>query len=251
MTEVSAAGVIFEREIVPVLRNPLGLVFTVAQPLVFLLLFGPLLTDVPGTGGESAWQWFVPGILVMTGLFATAGAGWGIQAELVGGSMERILVAPVSRASILAGKTLKEGFSLLAQAVLIVLVAMPLGFRLHPLPVLAGLALLTVFGVGLGSLAIALAILTRKRPETFWGAHQFLLFPLVLLSGVLLPVEDAPGWLATATRINPLTYLVEAERALFAGEFLDVSVLWGSIGALVTAAVGLTVGARAMRNAAS
>ncbi|WP_035857341.1 ABC transporter permease [Cryptosporangium arvum] len=239
-------SVIFEREIAPVLRNPLGLVFTVAQPLVFLLLFGPLLSDVPGTG----WQWFVPGILVMTGLFATAGAGWGIQAELQSGSMERILVAPVSRASILVGKTLKESFSLLAQAVLIVLVAMPLGFRLHPLPVLAGLALLAVFGIGLGSLAIALAILTRKQPETFWGAHQFLLFPLVLLSGVLLPVEDAPGWLATAARLNPLTYLVEAERALFAGEFFDSAVLWGVIGAVLTAAVGLTAGARAMRDAA-
>jgi len=249
MTELSAAGVIFEREITPVLRNPIGLVFTIAQPLVFLLLFGPLLTDVPGTGGESAWQWFVPGIVVMTGLFGTAGAGWAIQAELVGGSLERILVTPVSRASILAGKTLKEVFSLVAQAVIIVAVALPLGFRLYPLNVLAGLALLAVFGIGLGSLAIALAIVLRRQQETFWAVYQFLLFPLVLLSGVLLPVEDAPGWLASASRINPITYLVEAERALFAGDFVHASVPAGVVAAAVTAAIGLVAGARAMRTA--
>ncbi|GAA3394839.1 ABC transporter permease [Cryptosporangium minutisporangium] len=248
-SELGATGTIFAREMAPVLRNPVGLVFTVAQPLVFLLLFGPLLTDVPGTGGESAWQWFVPGILVMTGLFATAGAGYAVQTELAGGSFERILVTPVSRSAILAGKTLKEAFSLVAQAVLIVLVALPFGFRLYPLNVLAGLALLAVFGVGLGSLAIALAIAMRRQQEAFWAVHQFFLFPLVLLSGVLLPVDDAPGWLSVASRINPLTYLVEAERALFAGDFLRSSVLAGAVGAVVTAVIGLAVGARAMRTA--
>ncbi|SHM22938.1 ABC transporter permease [Cryptosporangium aurantiacum] len=249
MSEISAATTIFTREIVPVLRNPFGLLFTIAQPLVFLLLFGPLLTDVPGTGDESPWQWFVPGILVMTGLFATAGAGYAVQTELSGGSMERILVTPVSRASILTGKTMKEVFSLLVQAVMIVLVAIPFGFRLYPLEVLAGLALLSLTGIGLGSLAIALAVVMRKQQEAFWAAHQFFLFPLVLLSGVLLPVDQAPGWLETASRLNPLTYLVEAERALFAGEFLHSSVLWGTIGAGVTAVIGLVVGTRTMRTA--
>ncbi|MFI5956730.1 ABC transporter permease [Cryptosporangium sp. NPDC051539] len=239
-------GVIFAREIAPILRNPIGLVFTMAQPLVFLFFFGPLLTDVPG---ESPWQWFVPGILVMTGLFATAGAGYALQTEMAGGSFERMLVAPVSRASILAGKTLKEAFSLVAQAVIIVVAVLPFGFRLYPLNVLAGLVLLVVFGVGLGSLAIALAIYTRRQQEAFWALHQFLLFPLVLLSGVLLPLDRGPAWLTAVSRVNPLTYLVEAERALFAGDFLDLSVLRGSLGAVATAVIGLAVGTRAMRSA--
>ncbi|TQS40877.1 ABC transporter permease subunit [Cryptosporangium phraense] len=235
----------FVREVTPTVRNPIGLLFTMAQPLVFLLLFGPLLSTVPGTG----WQWFVPGILVMTGLFATAGAGWAVQTELAGGSMERVLVTPVSRSAILAGKTLKEVFSLAAQAVVIVLAALPLGFRLYPLNVLAGLVLLAVFGVGLGSLTIALAIVTRRQQGAFWGLHQFLLFPLVLLSGVLLPVETGPGWLAAVSRANPLTYLVEAERSLFAGEFWVASVFWAAVGAVATAGVGLAVGTRALRSA--
>jgi len=219
---------VFTREMGPVLRNPAGLVLLMAQPLVFLPMFGPLLSgiEVPVADGDSAWQWFVPAILVMTGGFATGGAGYELTTELGGGSLERLFVTPLNRAAILLGKTFKESAALL------------------------GLVLLVVLGIGLGAFTIGLVIVSRHSPGLFWGVQQVLLFPLVLLSGVLLPVESAPGWLIVASQINPITFIVEAERLLFAGEIIRFVVLYGGIAAAFIAAAGLFVGIRAMRRAA-
>lgn len=80
----------------------------------------------------------------------------------------------------------------------------------------------------------------------FWLVQQTLIFPLMLLSGMLLPLETGPGWMQVAAKFNPLAYVVDAERALFAGEIVSATVAWGWIAALTTAAVGLSVGIRAM-----
>lgn len=92
---------------------------------------------------------------------------------------------------------------------------------------LTGLAMLTVFGVGLGSLSYALAIAVRKQEWMFWVVQQTLLFPLMILSGMLLPLQTGPGWMQAASRCNPLAYLVDAERALFAGNLSASTVGWG------------------------
>lgn len=87
----------------------------------------------------------------------------------------------------------------------------------------------------------------RNRRLLFWGIQQTLLFPLLLLAGVMLPIENGPGWLQTMSQFNPLTYVVNAERALFNGVF-DMSVVGaGAAAAAVVAGVGLTVGVWAMR----
>jgi ABC-2 type transport system permease protein len=109
-----------------------------------------------------------------------------------------------------------------------------------------GLGLLAVFGVGLGSLSYALAIAVRRQDWMFWVVHQTLIFPLMILSGMLLPLDTGPAWMQLAARFNPLAYLVDAERALFAGELTSATVAWGAVAALVTAALGLAVGIRAM-----
>ena len=79
--------------------------------------------------------------------------------------------------------------------------------------------------------------------------QQSLLFPLLILSGMMLPLETGPEWMQIVSLVNPLTYIVDAERALFAGTLGDPAVLWGIVAALVTAAVGLTVGVRSIRGA--
>ncbi len=84
------------------------------------------------------------------------------------------------------------------------------------------------------------------NPYLFWMVQQAVLFPLMLLSGMLLPLDHAPGWLAALSDVNPLTYLVDAERALFGGH-LTSAALWGSIASVGTAAVGLTVAVRGVR----
>lgn len=234
---------IFRREFVTVVREPLGLVFEMGQPLLFLFLFGSLLDGAVG----ASWQWFVPGILVMMCLTGPLSSGYNLLVELIGGSMERLMVTPVNRTALLVGRALKEMAILFAQAVLIIVLALPLGFELHLAGAVAGVALLVVFGVGLGSLSFVLAMRSAPSGELFYVVTQGLLFPLLLLSGVLLPTDSGPAWLRVAGDVNPVTYVVEAQRALFAGDLADVSVLYGAAMSFAVAALGLWLGNRAMR----
>jgi ABC-2 type transport system permease protein len=246
---VANTGTVFAREMRPELRNPAGLIFGMAQPLIFLLLFGPLLSGISGGGQETSWQWFVPGIVVMLCLFGTFSAGYFLLMEGDSGSLERMLVTPLSRTAMLVGRTMKEIIMLLAQALLVIAVVLPLGFELHLLGVLAGLVLLVVLGVGMGALSFALALRARRQPTLFYVVQQMLMMPLLLLSGVLLPIENGPAWLAAVAGFNPLTYVVEAERALFAGELTSTTVLSGVIAAAAVALAGLALGTRGMRRA--
>ncbi|MEV0386252.1 ABC transporter permease [Nonomuraea sp. NPDC050643] len=234
---------IFSREFKPALRNPTALLFEMGQPLLFLFLFGALLDGAVG----SSWQWFVPGILVMMCLTGPMGAGYTLLVELIGGSMERLLVTPLNRTAMLVGLSAKAMLTLLVQAVLIILLALPLGFELHAVGVLAGLTQLVIFGVGLGALSFVLAIKSAPSGTLFYIVSQSVLFPLLLLSGVLLPLESAPGWMQVVAGVNPVAYIVEAQRALFSGDLTDPSILYGTAGACALAAIGLYLGNRALR----
>ncbi|MDN3495825.1 ABC transporter permease [Planococcus sp. APC 4015] len=238
---------VLTRELKPVVRDPFTLIFSLVQPLVFLGLFAPLLVGSSGQPVGETLQWFVPGVLVMIVLFGTGAVGSNLQYEMITGSHERTLVAPLSRSSLLVGRALKEVAPIVVQALIIVLIAWPFGFRIDVGGMLAGLALLAVFGIGLGSLSYSLALATKDREWLFWGVQQTLIFPLLILSGMLLPLDDGPEWMRVVSTVNPVNWVVQAERALFAGELGAVTVLWGWIAALVLAAVGLWVGIRAMR----
>jgi len=167
--------------------------------------------------------------------------------EIMTGSYERVLATPLDRSAILVGRALKEFAPLLVQGLIIAVVCIPFGFTFHVLPALAGLVLLGVFGVGIGALSHALALASKNREWLFWGVQQSLLFPLLILSGMMLPLESGPSWMQTAAKFNPLTYMVDAERVLFGGTFADTAVLWGVVAAAVTCAVGLVVGIRSTR----
>lgn len=230
------------RELKPVMTDPFSLVFGLVQPLFFLLLFGPLLEAEAG----SSWAWFVPGVLVMISLFGTAAAGSNLQMDLISGTHERLLVTPLARPALFLGKSVKEFVPLVAQAAVIILAMLPFGFRPHPLGALLGLALLGVLGLGIGSLSCALALAVRNQDWLFWTVHQTLLFPLMILSGMLLPLDAAPAWMRVLSAANPLTHVVNAERDLFAGRLATADVGWGVLAALITAAVGILVGLRAL-----
>lgn len=244
---VTDTGTVLLRELRPTLRDPFSPIMALAQPLVFLGLFGPLLTGVPGLPGGSPWQWFVPGILVMLGLFGTSTTGANLLYEMQTGSHERLLVTPLNRSALLVGRALKEVVPLVAQAVVIIAVILPFGFRLYPAGALLGLLILAVFGVGIGALSYSLAIAVRKHDWLFWGVQQTLIFPLVILSGMMLPLDMGPAWMQAASKANPLTHVVDAERALFAGNLTDPAVAYGAIAALTLAAIGLLVGTTSMR----
>ena len=238
---VTDTGVVFSRELRPILRNPFTVIFTMVQPLVFLALFAPLLPD------EIGLQWFVPGIVVMSCLFGTSMTGSNLLFEIQTGSHERMLVTPLRRPALLIGRALKEIVPMVAQAALIVAVCLPFGFELHLGGALIGMLILAGFCVGLGALSYTLALAAKNQEWLFWTVQQTLLFPLLLLAGMLLPIDDGPGWLRTMARFNPLTYVVDAERALFNGDIATRTTLYGLIAAVGVAAFGLLVGVRAMK----
>ncbi|WP_308798431.1 ABC transporter permease [Agromyces silvae] len=240
---------VFARESRPLVRDPFSVIFSLVQPLVFLGLFGPLLVGASGGDVAATLQWFVPGILVMVALFGTASTGANLLFEMQTGSHERTLVAPLSRSALLVGRALKEVVPLVIQGTIVVLVAVPFGFRLDVPGLIVGLLILAVFGIGFGALSYSLALACRNRDWMFWMVHQTLLFPLMILSGMLLPLEDGPAWMRVAAAVNPLSYLVDAERALLAGDLGAPAVLGGLIAAVATCAVGMLVGIRAMSRA--
>ena len=238
---------VLTRELKPIVRDPFTLIFSLVQPLVFLGLFAPLLIGQSGASAADTLQWFVPGTLVMIVLFGTGATGSNLQYEMMTGSHERTLVAPLARSSLLVGRALKEIAPIIVQSLVIVAIAWPFGFAPHLAGMLVGLVLLAVFGVGLGSLSYALALATKDREWLFWGVQQTLIFPLLILSGMLLPLDAAPGWMRAVASVNPINWVVQAERALFSGQFGNPAVLWGIVSALALAGLGLWVGIRGIR----
>ena len=238
----------FIREMKPLISGWVWLAFGLVQPLLYIGLFVPLLGNV-GIEGASPLQWFIPGMMVMLTLFGTAMVGWSLTEELLSGVLERFLATPMSRPAMLMGRALKEMFPLFFQAVVMIVIALPFGLVLHPLQMLFGLALLGLFGVGVAALSYALAIAAKNNTSLFYMVSQSVALPLMLLGGVLLPLESGPGWLYIASRFNPLTYVIEAERALFIGEFFSLTVLNGTLVVLAVLVIGLGIGGAAIRRA--
>lgn len=244
---LSDVFIVMTRELRPVITDPFSLVVGLIQPLVFLLLFGPLVSqEVNGNG--SPWAWFVPGILVMTSLFGTAGTGSNLQFDLQSGAHERLLVTPLTRPSLFIGRSLKEFVPLVLQAIVVILAMIPFGFRPDPAGAVLGLVLLGVLGIGIGSLSYALAIAVREQDWMFWTVHQTVIFPLMILSGILLPLESGPEWMRVIAQFNPLTHVVNAERDLFAGQLGSANIAFGFLAAIATAILGFLFGLRALRN---
>jgi ABC-2 type transport system permease protein len=234
---------VFSRELRPTLRDPFTIIISMVQPLVFLGLFAPLL---PGGDGGAALQWFVPGMIVMSCLFASSMTGSNLLFEMQTGSHERMLVTPLRRPALLIGRALKEIVPMVVQAALIVVVCLPFGFRLNLAGAVLGLIILAAFAVGLGALSYTLALASKRQEWLFWTVQQTLLFPLLLLAGVLLPLDGGPGWLRALAAWNPLRYVVEAERALFNGDVWATTTVTGLLAAVGVGAFGLLVGVRAM-----
>lgn len=235
---------VMTRELKPIKHEPASILFAMVQPLVFLALFAPLL---PKLESGSALQWFVPGIIAMTCLMGASFTGANLLEEMNTGSHERLLVSPLSRPALLVGRALKEVVPMLAQTAVILIVVTPFSFDLHIGGVLVALGILGVFSVGVGALSFALALVSDGQDWMFWTVQQTLLFPVLLLAGIMLPIDGAPGWLQVASDLNPLTYVVEAVRELFGGQYDLSTIASGFAGAAVVAALGLIVGVRTMQ----
>jgi ABC-2 type transport system permease protein len=225
------------------LRNPAWVVIGIVQPLLYLVLFAPLLKPVvamPGFPPGGAYNVFVPGLLIQLGLFGASGVGFGLIADLRLGIVERMRVTPISRLAMLLGRAFRDMTTMLVQALAIVALSLPFGLSIHPLGLLVVLGLVALMGLGFTSISYALALWLKSEdafaPLTFTAA-----LPLLLLSGVLLPLSLAPDWLRAIAHANPLSYAVDAARAIFNDHLGDPSVIEGFaiMGALTLVAVVL------------
>lgn len=244
---------IFVRDMKLALRSPTWLLIGIMQPLLYLFLFGPLMVSVvdhtPGFPPGSAWQVLTPALIVQTALFSGSFAGVALLTEYRVGVVDRFRGTPASRAALLFGKVLAQAVQATAQSVLIVLVTL-LVFDLDaPLTgLLLSLAIAAVLAIALSSGSYALAMILKSE-AAFPALMNAVLLPLLLLSGVLLPVSEqlAPGWLYNLARINPLTHVVEAQRAAFRGDMGATELLTGALVLLVMAVLALLWGTRTFR----
>src|SRR5207248_723440 len=150
--------VVFRRYLRLSLRNPIWIFVGLVQPVVFLVFFGPLMTrtlESSGTAPAAAWQLFVPGILVQLSLFSGAFVGFAVIAEWRAGVIERLRVTPVSRLALLLGRVLRDVAVMVAQAVVLILTALPFGLRAPLGGVLISLGLVALLALSLTSLSYA------------------------------------------------------------------------------------------------
>jgi len=244
---------IYQRSLMLTLRNPIWVFVGLTQPIAFLLLFGPLLKGIAvagGGSGDNAYNLFVPGLLVQLALFGTMFVGFGLIAELRAGVVERMRVTPISRGSMLLGRTLRDITVLVVQAFLLIALSIPFGLTIDPASLVVVLVLVALIGLALAPISYALG-LALKTEDALAPLLNFVSLPLLLLSGILLPMALAPGWLQSIASLNPLSHAVDAARALFNGQFTDPVVVTGVALMGVLAVLAVWVGSRAFGRAVS
>jgi ABC-2 type transport system permease protein len=242
---------VFERYVSIFLGNPVWVIIGVIQPVLYLLLFAPLLeplSHTPGFPAGGAYNVFVPGLLIQLGLFGASGVGFGLIAELRSGVIERLRVTPVSRFALLLGRTLRDILIMVVQALVLIVLALPFGLSIHPVGVVLMLALLALLGLMMTPISYALALKLGDE-DSFAPLIFTATLPLLLLSGVLLPMSFAPDWLRAIAAANPLAYAVDASRAIFNNHLADPSIGIAVAITAVLAAIAVSLAARAFGRA--
>jgi ABC-2 type transport system permease protein len=236
----------YRRSLILTLRQPVWVAMGLFQPVLYLILFAPLLEGATSAAGASAsaFNWFVPGLLILTAFFAAAFAGFGLVAEIRYGVVERMRVTPMSRFAMLAGRSLRDVTILLAQSTLLILVAIPFGLEIDPAGAVLTLGIVALVGLTFSLLSYTLG-LVFKSEEALAPIAQAVSLPLLLLSGIMLPMALAPDWLQTLSSINPLTHAVDAARALFNGLWDDPQIVVGAVVMGTLAVFSLLLASRA------
>ncbi len=228
--------VVFQRHMRILLRNPVWVFFGLTQPILYLILFGPLLKRVTGggLGGNGSWAIFVPGLLLQLALFGAGFAGFGIIQELREGVIDRQRVTPARRSSLILGRTLGNVVTIAVQSVLLVVVALFFGLNATVGGVAATIALVCLLALGISAASYAMGLILKDE-DAFAPFIQGVSLPLLLLSGVLLPMALAPVWLKRTSQANPLSHVVDASRDLFHGTYSTGTVFWGVVVTFVLA----------------
>lgn len=241
VASLRAVYIIWYRDILRYWRDRWRLVASLAQPLLFLVVFGSGLSSSLGGGlfgggrGLSYTQFMFPGIIGMSILFTAIFGAMSIVWDREFGFLKEVLVAPIDRWSVAIGKALGSTTQAMIQGLIILVLAPFVGVKLSFLTVLEIVPLAAVLAFGLSSLGVAIASMMRSL-QGFQVVMNFLMMPMFFLSGALFPLTNLPGWMTVLTRLNPASYGIDPLRRVVLSDS-------GLPNALVDR-LGLTIGGR-------
>jgi len=224
-------------------HDPTELLTRAVQPALWLLIFGEVLSQIRAipTGKISYMDFMTPGILAQSVLFIAIFSGIAVIWERDLGILHKMLASPAPRAALISGKALSAGERGLSQAVIVYLLALCLAVDIKwSLPAIVGVVFVVILGSALFStFSLIVSCLVRTR-ERFMGVGQLLTMPFFFASNAIYPISIMPRWLQAISRVNPLTYEVDALRGLMViggvsvyGIPVDVGVLLASTAVLV------------------
>ncbi len=216
------------RHLMGLWRQPWWIAVSLVQPVIWLLLFGALfeaVTDIPGFGSDNYIQFLAPGVVVMTAFFGAGWTGMPVIDDINRGVIDRFLVSPVRRPSLIGGRLVSGALTTAIQSLIIVVLALIVGASFdNGVPGVAVLLVVSILvGSAFGCLSIGLALLVR-REETLIATVQFLLLPLSFMSVTFMQKSLMPDWMQTVAKFNPLNWAVEAGR-----EAVSANPDWASV----------------------
>ncbi|MBK8077078.1 MAG: ABC transporter permease [Kineosporiaceae bacterium] len=239
--------IVFRRQLRMNLRNPAWVIIGLTQPVLYLLLFGPLLKPMTAQfGAQNAYTFFVPGLLVQLGVFGAFFAGFGLIAEWREGVVEAERVTPASRTALLVGRLSRDLLQILAQAIVLCALGYALGMRASAIGLVIGVLLTVLLGAACSAASYAVA-LTTKSEDVMAPILNSVLLPVLLLSGILLPMTLGPAWLQKVSDYMPIKHVVDGVRSSFAGDLASSSVMWGSVWAVVLTGLAVYWGTSTFR----
>jgi len=236
------------RSVLKLRTNMEDLVGLSLQPIMFLLLFTYVFGGALAGGTHAYLQFELPGLLVMTVVFATLGTGLMLNQDITGGVFDRFRSLPIARWAPLGGAVLGDMVRYLISVVITLGFGMILGFRIGtgPLPAVAGVLLLLTFALAMCWVSALIGMLV-KTPQGVQMYGFLAMFPLVFGSNLLVPAHTMPGWLQAFVHANPLTDLTNAERGLLVGGPVATSAVRSLLWALAIFAVFAPLAVRAYR----
>ena len=227
MKTVSDIYQLFLRELWQLLRNPIFLFMGVFTPLLYLTLFAPILKNfenMPGFTSGNVLTTFIPGMFSLIAFSGGLFAGFGVIDELRNGILERMRVTPCSRFALMAGPVFRDVLATLGQITIFMLIALPFGFRMNPSGIAPMMLLLALLTLTTSSFGNAMGLIAKSEDHYAPLVHGINL-PVILLSGMMLPMALAPKWLQIVAHFNPVYHVVEAARHLVVGEIFHPTVM--------------------------
>lgn len=206
------------RSVLKIRTNMEDLIGLSLQPIMFLLLFTYVFGGAIAGGTHSYLQFELPGLLVMTVVFATMGTGLMLNQDITGGVFDRFRSLPIARWAPLAGAVLGDMVRYVISVGVTLGFGMVMGFRIEtgPAPAIAGCLLLLTFALAMCWVSALIGMLV-KSPQGVQVYGFLAMFPLVFGSNLLVPAQTMPGWLQAFVKVNPMSYLTSAERGLLTG----------------------------------